>query len=416
VPGYRTAKAGMRAVAGMHLALDGESQMAKSSKKSKHTTKEAKQTKKQIAFSRKEARQNRIILIAVGLLIAVIVVVLGMGIVRELILKPGQPVATVNQVKIPTDEFQDMVNYNRYNLYLNLSYLQNSIDELSASPEDNAFLISIYEQQLEQIQSSLSVVSELTLDDLIDDELIRQQAEEEGLTVTPAEVEQAITEDIRQNLSVASQEPLTGTEQLPTPTPVSQEQIDEIHNSRLDNMKLSDRSYRAIVERSLLRAKLQDLLASRVPTTGLVADVQLIQTETEQNAVAAMERIEAGEDFAIVAQEVSTDTVTAEGGGNVGWVTTEQLSARYGEELAAFVFSQEVGKLGIVESNGMFYVVLVQERDENGPLPSDVLTQRQNSALFDWLEERKSSPDVEIERLLEPEQIPPDPFTTTQGF
>jgi hypothetical protein len=406
----------MRAVAGMHLALDGESQMAKSSKKSKGTTKEAKQTKKQIAFSRKEARQNRIILIAVGVLIAVIVVVLGIGIVRELIIKPGQPVAIVNNVKIPTDDFQDMVNYNRYNLYLNISNLQNGIDDLRASPEDNEFLISFYEQQLGQLQSSLSLVPQDTLDDLIDDELIRQQAEEEGLTVTPAEVEQAITEDIRQALTVAPQEPLTGTEQLPTPTPVSQEQIDEVYNSILDNMKLSNKSFRAIIERSLLRGKLQELLASRVPTTGLVANVQLIQTETEQNAVTAMERIEAGEDFAIVAQEVSTDTVTAEGGGNVGWVTTEQLSARYGEDLDAFVFSHEVGKLGIVESNGMFYVVLVLERDENGPLPSDVLTQRQNSALFDWLEEHKTSPDLEIERLLEPEQIPPDPFAITQGF
>lgn len=390
--------------------------MAKSSKKSKGTTKEAKQTKKQIAFSRKEARQNRIILIAVGVLIAVIVVVLGIGIVRELIIKPGQPVAIVNNVKIPTDDFQDMVNYNRYNLYLNISNLQNGIDDLRASPEDNEFLISFYEQQLGQLQSSLSLVPQDTLDDLIDDELIRQQAEEEGLTVTPAEVEQAITEDIRQALTVAPQEPLTGTEQLPTPTPVSQEQIDEVYNSILDNMKLSDKSFRAIIERSLLRGKLQELLASRVPTTGLVANVQLIQTETEQNAVTAMERIEAGEDFAIVAQEVSTDTVTAEGGGNVGWVTTEQLSARYGEDLDAFVFSHEVGKLGIVESNGMFYVVLVLERDENGPLPSDVLTQRQNSALFDWLEEHKASPDLEIERLLEPEQIPPDPFAITQGF
>lgn len=390
--------------------------MAKSSKKTKGTTKEAKQTKKQIAFSRKEARQNRIILIAVGVLVAVIVVVLGIGIVRELIIKPGQPVAIVNQVKIPTDDYQDMVNYNRYNLYLSISNLQNGIDDLRASPEDNEFLISFYEQQLGQLQSSLSLVPQDTLDDLIDDELIRQQAEEEGLTVTPAEVEQAITEDIRQALTVAPQEPLTGTEQLPTPTPVSQEQIDEVYNSILDNMRLSDKSFRAIVERNLLRGKLQDLLAGRVPTTGLVANVQLIQTETEPNAVTAMERIKAGEDFAIVAQEVSTDTVTAEGGGNVGWVTTEQLSARYGEDLDAFVFSHEVGKLGIVESNGMFYVVLVLERAENGPLPSDVLTQRQNSALFEWLEEHKSLPDLEIERLLEPEQIPPDPFAITQGF
>lgn len=388
--------------------------MAKSSKRSKRT-KEVKQTKKQIAFSRKEARQNRIILIAVGALITLIVAVLGTGIIRELVIKPGQPVAIVNQVKIRTDDYQDMVTYDRYNLYRDLSSLQNAIDELSASPEENQLFLSFYEQQLGQLQASLSLLPQNTLDDMIDDELIQQQANEEGLTVTPAEVEQAITEGIRQDLSVAAQQPLTGTEQLPTPTPVSQEQVDEIYNSYLGNLKLSDKSFRAIVARNLLRDKLQEVLASRVPTTGSVANVQLIQTETEESAVDAMERINAGEDFAIVAQEVSTDTLTAESGGSVGWVTIGQLSTRYGVEVDATVFSVEVGEPGLVESNGMFYVVQVLERDENGPLPSDILTQRQNSALSDWLEERKASPDVEIERLLEPEQIPPDPFAVAQG-
>jgi hypothetical protein len=45
-----------------------------------------------------------------------------------------------------------------------------------------------------------------------------------------------------------------------------------------------------------------------------------------------------------------------------------------------------------------------------------VLAQRQSSALADWLEEQKASPDVKIERLLTPEQIPPDPYTSYLGF
>jgi hypothetical protein len=60
--------------------------------------------------------------------------------------------------------------------------------------------------------------------------------------------------------------------------------------------------------------------------------------------------------------------------------------------------------------------VMVVDRDENGPLPADVLAQRQSSALADWLEEQKASPDVKIERLLTSEQIPPDPYTSYLGF
>jgi parvulin-like peptidyl-prolyl isomerase len=151
-----------------------------------------------------------------------------------------------------------------------------------------------------------------------------------------------------------------------------------------------------------------------VVTTGLVANPQIIQTETEEEALSARARIEGGEDFAIVAQEVSTDTVSAEAGGDLGWVTTGQLSTRYGQELEDAVFGLPVGQLEVLQSGELFYVVQVLDRDENGPLPVEVLSRRQSEALSTWLEERKASPEVEIERLLTPDQIPEDPFVQSQ--
>lgn len=390
--------------------------MAKSSRKPKEVPDKARQTKKQIARSRKEAQQNRIIFIAVGVLAAVVVVVLAIGVLQELVLKPGQPVATVNGVKLRLDAYRDLLTYNRYNQYVALSNLQSALDELSASPEENDFLISFYEQQLQQQQASLVFLPETALDELIEDELIRQKAEQEGLTVTAEEVEQAINDDIRLALSPTSQELITGTEQLPTPTAIPQERIDEVLGTIVSNIQISENSFRAIVQRNLMRDKVQELLASQVPTTGLVVDLSLIQTETEEDALAAQWRIEAGEDFAVVAQEVSTDTLTAENGGSLGWVTPGQLSQRYGQDLEDFVFSLDVGAPGVVESEGLFYLVLVSDRDENGPLPAEVLSRRQSTALSDWLEERKGSPDVEIERLLDSSQIPPDPFASATGF
>ncbi len=390
--------------------------MAKASKKRKGSAEGVRQTKKQIAFSRKESRQNRIILISVGIVAAIIVLVLAVGVIQELVLKPSQPVATVNSVKLPTSAYQELLTYNRYNQYMNISNLQNSLDELRAAPEGNEFLISFYEQQLGQLQSSLALLPQSTLDELIEDELIRVKAEAEGISVTDDEVKQTISEDLRLALSAAPQEPLTDTEQLPTPTPIPQKQVDDFYDSVLVAMRLSDRELRDIVQRSMLRGKVQELLASEVPTTGLVVDLQLIQTETEEEALAARERIEGGDDFAVVAQEVSTDTLTAESGGNVGWVTPGQLAGRYGPELDTAIFGLEPGELSVVESNGMYYVVAVLDRDEDGPLPTEVLTSRQNTALADWLAERQASPDVEIERQLEADQIPADPFAGSSGF
>ena len=100
----------------------------------------------------------------------------------------------------------------------------------------------------------------------------------------------------------------------------------------------------------------------------------------------------------------------------MGWVTPGQLSGRYGPELDATIFDLEIGELAVVESNGMYYVVVVLDRDEDGPLPAEVLGARQNSALSDWLAEGQASPDVVIERHLETDQIPPDPFARTLGY
>jgi parvulin-like peptidyl-prolyl isomerase len=384
--------------------------MAKSSRK-KQTT-DTKQTKKQLAIGRKQAKQNRIIWLSVAGVALLIVAILAVAVIMEVLVKPGEAVAVVNGHKIRSDDFEDLLSYRRYNQHLNILNLESGLQELDPQQEGNEFLISFYQQQLAQLQSELALAPQNTLEELIDDELIREKAEELGLAVVEGEVTEAINEDLRQAVAPAAQSAITDTEQVPTPTPVPQEQLDAIYQNALANMGLTDKAFERIVQRSLLGQKVQDVLASQVVTTGLVARVQLIQTDTEAEAVAAQGRIESGEDFALVAQEVSTDTLSAADGGDLGWVTTGQLSPRYGEAVEDEVFSMEIGKLALLESDGKFFLLTVLERDENGPLPDSVVLPLQSGALDSWLTEKKASPDIEIERFLEPDQIPPDPFAT----
>lgn len=367
-------------------------------------------TKKQIALRRREARQKRIIWISVGALAVVILAIILAGVLQELVFEPSRPVAIVNGVKIRTTDYQDLVNHRRFTLHQQEQMLQRELSQLDPNNEQDQFLISIYEQQLSQIRSSLTFVPDSALDELIDHELIRQKAEELALTVTEIEIDQAIEEDLRQAASSSVQTPVTGT--VATATPIPQERLDEIYRSALERMGLSEKAFRLIVRRSLLQDKVQEVLASQVPTTGLVIHLQLIKTDTEEQALAAQQRIEQGEDFAVVAREVSTDTLSAEDGGDLGWLTPEQLSSRYGPVVEAQALALEIGKLTLVKGENAFYLIRVVGRDENGPLPADVLAQRRNSALSDWLAQQKSSPDVQIERLLQPDQIPPDPYET----
>jgi parvulin-like peptidyl-prolyl isomerase len=388
--------------------------MAKSSKKRKGGAQPAQQTRKQIALGRKEARQNRIILLSVGAVALLVVLILGIGLVNETIIKPTKAVAIVNGSKIPTNEYQPLVNHRRYGMYFNINQLRGGLSALDPADETSEFLRDFYEQQLQQFQMSLDLIADSVLEEMIEDELIREKADEAGLQVTDDEIEQTITASLQP--AQTSQETITDTEQLPTATPIPQDELDEKYKKRLKDMQLSDKEYRAIVKRGLYRTKVQELLASQVPTMGLVVRVQLIQTNTEDEALAAQERIEGGEDFALVAQEVSTDTLSAENGGNLGWVATGQLSSQYGQEVEDLVFSLEVGAMDLVQSNDNWYVIKVQDRDENGPLPDEVVIFQQNNALVDWLSERKASPDVVIERLLTEDQIPPDPFAALLGY
>jgi parvulin-like peptidyl-prolyl isomerase len=382
---------------------------SKGSRKKGKASEPTRQTKKQIALGRKQARQNRIILLGVGAVVLVIAIVVLVGVVQELILKPSQPVAKVNGTSIRLDDFQDILAYRRYNLHANEVGLQDSLNTLDPEEEGNEFLISFYQQQLAQLQSALALAADDALDELIEDALIQERAAELGLTVTQEEVEQSINEDLQRAASPQSQVPITGTEQLPTPVP--QSELDEIYENVLNNLGLSDSAFKTIVQRSMLREKVQEALAGEIPTTGPVANVQMIQTDSEEDASSAQARIEAGEEFGVVAQEIMTGTATADTW-ELGWITTGQLSAQYGEEFEDQVFSTEVGQLALVENDGRFFVFLVLDRNPNGPLPESVLSLRQNSALSDWLTERKNAPDVQIERLLEPDQIPLDPLQT----
>jgi len=99
---------------------------------------------------------------------------------------------------------------------------------------------------------------------------------------------------------------------------------------------------------------------------------------------------------------VSSDTLTAGDGGDIAAVTPDQLVSDYGQEVSDLVFSLDTGARGQVESGGKFYIVLLVSREENGKLPDEVVSTKKSSALLDWLADREASPEVRIDRLIEP--------------
>ena len=372
-------------------------------------------TKKQIARSRKETRQLRIIWTIVAAFGVVILAVLLFALIRELIVVPNAAVAVVDGAKISIKDYEDLLTYRRYSLHNAIGSLQYQQSLVDSTTEEGQFLSSYYGQQVEQYQAYLSYASDSALNELIEDAIIQKRAQEAGLSVSLDETRKSIRSDVESSLA-AQASSITTTQTISGPTPVPTSipavTIDETLQTYLTNMGLSASSFERLVQRSLLRTKVSDLLASQVLSTGLMIHVQLIQTDTQEVADTAMQRLQAGEDFATVAKEVSGESQVQENGGDLGWLAVDQLTSSYGADLANAVTSQEMGTLAVVESNSKFYVVRVVERNENGTLPDSVISNRKSSALTEWLAAQTEALGDKIQRVLQPSQIPPDPLAT----
>jgi len=224
------------------------------------------QTKKQIAHGKRQARQQRIIMLS---LIGLGVVVLGIllaAVISVAWLQPRKAVAEVNGTTIRMDEYAALTNVRRANLENAIANYTNEINSLDSTDETNSFLIQYYQSYVDQLNTELTTVESSSLEELIEDALIREKADDVGLSVTTAEVEESIASDLdsvfASTATVTSTETLTGTTPAPTATPVPQSTKDDYYKSVLEGMNVSEKKFRAIIARSLLRTKGQDLLPS----------------------------------------------------------------------------------------------------------------------------------------------------------
>lgn len=415
----------------------------------KKAKKRAGLTRKQVARSKKAQREQRMIIIALTVMSVAIAVVLGLGLYQEYVAKPSSPVAVVSGVPIRTDTYQKEVRYRRYIASLMLGNLQAQKAQLDPNDPSIQFLAQYLQQRIDQIQSQVATLDTQVLDDLIDGELIRQEAAKNGLSVTEQEVNDAIRREVaggagfvtapdatatavaalEATATAASFTPtplptamptLTVTEavspttptptMLPAPLPtthvMTEDEFLEHYKTWLDNLRkeagFSEADYRRTIEANLLYNKLQELYASRVPTTEEQVHARHILVETEEEAQTVLARLGAGEDFASLAKELSTDESTKEDGGDLGWFPRGVMVPEFEET----VFALQPGETsGIVQTSFGYHIIRVEERDPDRELESYLLERRRASALDDWLEEQRQSETVE--RHLSSDKIPP---------
>ncbi len=421
----------------------------------KKAKKVAVETRKQVHLRERERRRIRQIYLGLGLVGALVVLILGITYWRTNIAILGETIAKVNGTPIYVRDYQARLRYDTANTTQMIAQYQNALSQMQSDPS-TAQLASYYEQQLSNAQTELLALPNTTLETMIDDELVKQEAKRRNITVTPAEVDQEIELQIKSGLGyerptltpTAGPSPtqtntptLTPTEtNTPTPTwsptasptlsqtltatptegptetpgPTQTPLSPEAYQSELGKFKdtigkynLSLDDFRKVVEAQLYRRKLNDVLAKDVPKTEEMVHARHILLAsgdiTDTNKVEA--RLKAGEDFGKVATEVSTDPSAKQNQGDLGWFGRDQMV----KEFADAAFSLPVMQISDpVTSTYGIHIIQVLAKDPNHPLDEATLQQKQASAVTDWLTKAKASPDNKIERSFSTAYIPAD--------
>lgn len=362
-------------------------------------------------------------------------VLLVVALVDQFIIRPRQAVARVAGVTITRERYDRYYDYRLWSLQRTISILEGQRVQMSTD-EALAALVPQIDQQITQIGYEIQMLPSEALEDLIDSELIRQEAERRGLTVTDDEVQREIesffgydpdpdpapaatpeptptaeaTPTGEATATPAPEEtpqptPTLGPTPTPTPTeaPMTREEFEtaaaEWFTAVRQGAGLREGELRELIRGDILQRKLVESLRAEVPTTAEQIHARHIVLGTEEDARAALERLQAGEDFAALAAEVSTDTLTKDEGGDLGWLPR-------GARIEAFdevAFALEVGgRSEVVQVGSAWEIIEVLEREADRELEEDDLARVQNLAVSDWFGTARTSPD--IERLLD---VPP---------
>mgnify|MGYP001335297787 FL=1 len=141
-------------------------------------------TKKHLARDEREKRQLKVIMVVTLSVLIIVLFLLAYGLIDSYLIKPNKVVASVGEVKITAGEFQKNVKYSRLN-QINQAYSYYQYAQIFG--EMGSSFLTTSQQIVTQLSDSVSFGSQV-LDQMIDDVLIREEAQKLGITVSAEEV------------------------------------------------------------------------------------------------------------------------------------------------------------------------------------------------------------------------------------
>jgi parvulin-like peptidyl-prolyl isomerase len=259
----------------------------------------------------------------------------------------GNAIATVNGQQVPLDRYLDFMR-----LRLHTITDQYQIDW---SDENSVAMLGQLENDV--------------IDQLVNMELLRQVAADEGLLPTQEEI-QDMSDEIQAEV-------------------LAYGEYADWEAFKTQN-QLTDAVFVRIVEESIILEKMID----RYAQVGEVEQVNAahILVDDEETAQDLLEQIRGGADFAELAQEHSQDPGSAQQGGDLGWFPQGVMVGEF--EDAAFAL--QVGEVSeVVRTDFGFHIIKVMDREVR-PMDPYLEQEFQNRMFSAWLDDLYNRADIEV--------------------
>ncbi len=303
----------------------------------------------------------------------------------------GGVAATVNGVEIPEDKVTQAI--------------QDIRAQMSLTEED------AWGQWLADNDYTPESVREEIVNSFVDQELVKQGGEAEGITADPTEIDQYV-ETMRGHYD-----------------------SDSAWAEALEAVGMTEDEYRDNIALSLVSQQLQEKVGEGAaePTDEEVLESAktyvssydgakksshiLFEASDEAQAQEVLDKINAGElDFATAAESYSKDTASAAEGGNVGWDRLSNLVTEYTTALADL---NKGDVSGLVTSTYGIHIIQCtdvfeapEELTSLDQLPTEfqdsirtmLQSSNQSNAYYTWLEEQRNAADIQINDM--PEGLP----------
>jgi peptidyl-prolyl cis-trans isomerase C len=321
----------------------------------------------ELTRAQRTAAAAKIVAIAATLILSIVGALIGVALHGELVVRPAEPVASINGEPIPSSRYADYLALRRFELTRELRDSPSSPDTSDPS-----------HPQAQLSTLTISAVTELT-----NVAMMRGEAMALGIAVPDAAIDAALDEFVRGPGEVAEDFDF-------------EEALAEIR----DQTQLSTDTIRDfIADRALADAVADHLAADLEPAPAQIRASQIV-VPTEEAAETAIAQLDALQPFALVAEQTSTDSTSAADGGQLGWIPRGLMPVGWDE--AAFALRPGTRSTPISTQQG-WHIVLVHEESESRELDDETAERRRQVTYENWLQTLRSAGEIEF--LLTPEII-----------